>query len=133
MSDNNENRIYKWGFAPGTENVAKKFGMVEEPIRKENISIQDSNSEEKVSQIEEILTGWGNLVKSHFMELDSDLKAQSQSRLEICNGCDMRNWGTCSTQREGRHVVTGEMVRGCGCRLAAKALSPKSSCPLGKW
>ena len=33
----------------------------------------------------------------------------------------------------GKHVVTGELKKGCGCRLAAKALSPGSECPLGKW
>ena len=35
--------------------------------------------------------------------------------------------------KQGIHVVTGQKVRGCGCRLAAKALSPGSVCPLGKW
>ncbi len=85
------------------------------------------------SQIEQILTGWGNYVKSHFVDLAPDLKKESEHRLNICNTCDMRNGGTCSTQKEGIHVVTGKKVRGCGCRLAAKALSPGSVCPLGKW
>ena len=65
------------------------------------------------SVVNQILTGWGNLVKSHFVELSPELKAQSA--------------------KTGKHVVTGQEVRGCGCRLAAKALSPGSVCPLGKW
>tara|TARA_A200000159_G_scaffold76681_1_gene71045 strand:- start:1564 stop:1902 length:339 start_codon:yes stop_codon:yes gene_type:complete len=85
------------------------------------------------SVISQILTGWGNLVKSHFVDLAPELKEQSKNRLLICNTCPMRNGGTCSPNREGKHVVTGETKRGCGCRLAAKALSPGSVCPLGKW
>ena len=85
------------------------------------------------SVVSQILTGWGNLVKSHFVELAPELKAQSSNRLLICNSCDMRNGGTCNPSKTGKHVVTGQEVRGCGCRLAAKALSPGSVCPLGKW
>lgn len=92
-----------------------------------------SAQKKKPSQIEQILTGWGNLVKSHFVELEPELKAEGQKRLEICNSCPMRINGTCSTSRQGRHVKTGVMMNGCGCRLAAKALSPGSECPLGKW
>ena len=85
------------------------------------------------SVVEQILTGWGNLVKSHFVDLEPNLKAESEKRLTTCNSCDMRNGGTCSPNKTGIHVITGEEVRGCGCRLAAKALSPGSVCPLGKW
>jgi len=85
------------------------------------------------SVVSQILTGWGNLVKSHFVELAPELKAQSTNRLLICNSCDMRNGGTCNPSKTGIHVKTGQEVRGCGCRLAAKALSPGSVCPLGKW
>jgi hypothetical protein len=45
----------------------------------------------------------------------------------------MRNGGTCNPNKTGIHVKTGAEIRGCGCRLAAKALSPGSVCPLGKW
>lgn len=85
------------------------------------------------STVEQILTGWGNLVKSHFVDLDEDLKDLSSKRLVACNGCHMRHGGTCSPNKKGIHVVTGAEVKGCGCRLAAKALSPGSVCPLGKW
>ena len=122
-----ETRLYNFGFKPGTENVAKKFGMIRTgpPEPKDN--------SKPPSQIEEILTGWGNYIKSHFVALAPDLKAEGQRRLEICNQCAMRDGGTCSTARQARHLETGEMVRGCGCRLAAKALSPSSVCPIGKW
>lgn len=109
--------------------VAKKFGIIQGEYKNTNKNISKSTP----PIIEQILTGWGNLVKSHFFELEPELKKTGQKRLEICDSCDMRVGGTCSTSRQGRHVVTGEMKNGCGCRLAAKALSPRSQCPLGKW
>lgn len=93
----------------------------------------NSPKPEPPSLISQILTGWGNLVKSHFVDLPEDLKSLSEQRLIVCNGCPMRAGGTCDPRKEGKHVVTGELKSGCGCRLAAKALSPGSSCPLGKW
>ena len=92
-----------------------------------------SAQKKKPSQIEQILTGWGNLVKSHFVDLEPELTHESETRLNICHSCDMRDGGTCNPHKEGIHVVTGAPTRGCGCRLAAKALSPGSVCPLGKW
>ena len=83
--------------------------------------------------VSQILTGWGNLVKSHFVDLDPQLKIISSNRLIICNSCHMRSGGTCDPRKKGIHAVTGEEKTGCGCRLAAKALSPGSECPLGKW
>tara|TARA_B110000483_G_scaffold109655_1_gene133595 strand:+ start:36 stop:392 length:357 start_codon:yes stop_codon:yes gene_type:complete len=85
------------------------------------------------SVVSQILTGWGNRIKSHFVELAPELMALSTNRLLACNACDMRNGGTCNPNKTGIHVKTGAEVRGCGCNLAAKALSPGSSCPLGKW
>jgi hypothetical protein len=123
-----ETRIYKSVWKPGAEDAAKKFGFVspEEIVRK-NVPSKST------PLIEQILTGWGNYVKSHFVELSPELKAESQKRLEICDPCSMRDRGTCSTGKQAKHVVTGKMMKGCGCRLAAKALSPGSVCPLGKW
>lgn len=123
-----ETKIYKNVWKPEAEDVAKKFGF----IRTEDV-VRKNIQKKPVSQIEQILTGWGNYMKSHFVELDPELKAEGQKRLEICNPCDMRNGGSCSTGRQGKHVVTGQLVSGCGCKLAAKALSPGSVCPLGKW
>lgn len=125
--DKKVTRIYKNVWKPGAESAAKKFGF----IKAEDLVHKKTKPDTPI--IEQILTGWGNYMKSHFVELDPELKAEGQKRLEICNPCDMRNGGTCSTGRKGKHVVTGIMTSGCGCRLAAKALSPGSVCPLGKW
>lgn len=128
-----ETRIYKSVWKPGAENAAKKFGFIRtEDVVKKTVK-KTVNKTSSTPLIEQILTGWGNYIKSHFVELDPELKAEGQKRLEICDPCDMRNGGTCSTQKQGIHVVTGKKVNGCGCRLAAKALSPGSVCPLGKW
>ena len=126
-----ETRIYKKGWKPEAENVAKKFGFVK-PGMNPN-SPEGIRKKRQPSQIEQILVGWGNYVKSRFVELSPELKEMGQKRLEICAPCDMRNGGTCSTTRQGKHVITGQIATGCGCHLAAKALSPGSVCPLGKW
>tara|TARA_B100001287_G_scaffold272331_1_gene273871 strand:+ start:1046 stop:1426 length:381 start_codon:yes stop_codon:yes gene_type:complete len=122
-----ETKMYNFGFKEGTEDIAKKFGMIKTGPPEPN------NEAKPPSQIEQILTGWGNYIKSHFVSLAPELQAEGQRRLEICHSCAMRDRGTCSTQRQARHLKTGEMTRGCGCRLAAKALSPGSVCPIGKW
>ncbi len=124
-----ETKVYKTIWKKGADEAAKKFGFIrpEDVVRKQHAEANNTPI------IEQILTGWGNYVKSHFVELAPELKAEGQKRLEICNSCSMRDRGTCSTARRGKHVITGEMMKGCGCKLAAKALSPKSVCPLGKW
>ena len=124
----------------GLENAAKRYsfnGNVSgvPPKKQETYRIGHKKpaGAKPPSQLEQIFTGWGNYIKSHFVDLSPDLKEEGEKRLKICHTCDMRNGGTCSTQRMGKHVVTGELKKGCGCRLAAKALSPGSECPLGKW
>lgn len=124
----------------GLEEAAKRYsfnGKVGSSSRPEEETYHIGHKKPKdvkpPSQIEQILTGWGNYVKSHFVDLKPELKEESEKRLKICHSCDMRIGGTCSPQKMGKHVVTGELKKGCGCRLAAKALSPGSSCPLGKW
>jgi|TARA_B110000240_G_scaffold196454_1_gene248661 hypothetical protein len=120
-----ETRIYKNGWKPDAAEAAKKFGFV----KSDDIVYK----KRAPSTIDQIMTGWGNLVKSHFVDLEPELKKESERRLKICDGCDMRSGGTCSTNKETAHLKTGVMTRGCGCRLAAKALSPESECPVGKW
>lgn len=116
-----------------TEKKTQNYSLNDKYSFKGTIGDAPKQENKPPSVVSQILTGWGNLVKSHFVELDPELKAQSTNRLLICNSCDMRNGGTCSPSKIGIHVVTGLEVRGCGCRLAAKALSPGSVCPLGKW
>ena len=123
----------------GLEDAAKRYsfnGKIGQVKKEETYQIghkKPKGNGKPPSQLEQIFTGWGNYIKSHFVDLSPELKKESEKRLKICHTCDMRNGGTCSTQRMGKHVVTGELKRGCGCRLAAKALSPGSECPLGKW
>ena len=86
-----------------------------------------------MSQINEILTGWGNIVKDYFNALDPVTKLISKRRLEICHVCHMRDGNFCSKKRLGENIITGEQTKGCGCNLSAKAVSPESQCPLSKW
>jgi len=82
--------------------------------------------------IKEILNGWANLIKDTFNELDAEAKNLSESRLSICNNCDIRLGNICNPSKVGKHV-DGSIRRGCGCNIAAKSMSKKSRCPLGKW
>ena len=84
-------------------------------------------------KLKEILDGWGNYAKDKIKILDPALKQMSKHRLLICDECEMSTFGMCSPLKEGVLVITGQTVKGCGCGLAAKTLSPTSRCPLGKW
>lgn len=86
-----------------------------------------------MGKINEILDGWGNLIKDQFNALDSDIKELSESRLEKCNQCDLRVGNLCSPLKFGINIETNEIKSGCGCNLSAKTLSEWSKCPLGKW
>jgi hypothetical protein len=86
-----------------------------------------------MSQIINILEGWGNVVRNHFDMLDSDTKSTSTSRLVHCDNCDLRTSNSCDTDKYGYHVKTGKRTYGCGCNIAAKTLARNSECPLGKW
>lgn len=86
-----------------------------------------------MSKLNEILTGWANTVKDRFDMLDPEVKLISEERLNICNECPMRNGSICDPRRFGQNVKTGVLMRGCGCNLLAKTMSPSSKCPLDKW
>ena len=86
-----------------------------------------------MGQIHEILTGWGNVVKERLGTLDTETRIMGVQRMMICDECPMRDGNRCDPNRWGYHVETKERVRGCGCALSAKTLSPESKCPLGKW
>ena len=86
-----------------------------------------------MSQLIEILEGWGNVIKDQFNAVDPVTKAISKKRLELCDPCGLRQGNTCSPQIYGYHVITEKRVNGCGCNISAKKLSPSSQCPLGKW
>lgn len=83
--------------------------------------------------MEEIITGWANVIKDKFDLLDESTKEIAQYRMAHCTTCTMRIDNTCSKARQGANVKTLETVSGCGCNLSAKTLSPNSQCPLSKW
>ena len=89
-------------------------------------------SSENNTQIEQIITGWANVVKDRFNLLDPNVKALSESRLFSCDVCIMRTGNKCDPSKIGTHEKTGHATRGCGCNISAKTLSPRSVCPLGK-
>ena len=87
----------------------------------------------KVDQVKEILTGWGNVFLNEFNSLNPNTKAEAERRLKICESCPVRSGRVCSKMKEGNNVITNQLTVGCGCNLRAKAASPASKCPLGKW
>jgi hypothetical protein len=86
-----------------------------------------------MGQLKEILDGWGNRIKDSFGILDEEIKQMAQIRLEQCNTCSMRSGNTCDPNKQLKHIITEQVVNGCGCNIAAKTLSPDSECPAGKW
>ena len=86
-----------------------------------------------MSKINEILSGWANLIKGNFGQLDNEVKKISEERLNICDSCDIRLGSICDPRKYGIHIKTGKLTRGCGCNIAAKTMSVNSKCPIGKW
>lgn len=86
-----------------------------------------------MGKLNEILDGWGNLVKNTFGILDEQTKKIAEQRLLHCDVCHIRTVNTCDPNKAIEHVQTKEWVRGCGCNISAKTLSRKSKCPAGKW
>jgi len=86
-----------------------------------------------MGQLKEILDGWGNRIKDSFGLLNEEIKIMAEIRLEQCNSCSMRTNNVCDPNKKLKHIVTEQLVNGCGCNIAAKTLSPDSECPAGKW
>ena len=86
-----------------------------------------------MSKLYEILDGWGNRIKDNFGMLDPNIKQIASERLHLCNDCPLRVANTCSYTKSAEHIVTKKITKGCGCDIIAKAMSPTSSCILGKW
>jgi len=85
-----------------------------------------------MSQLNEIINGWANVVKDKIGTLDPKIKQLAENRLLLCNSCNMRIENTCSTKRVGINKITKKETTGCGCNISAKTLSPESKCPLRK-
>lgn len=86
-----------------------------------------------MGKLNEILDGWANVIKSNFGILDEQTRQLSERRLLHCHSCYMRSSNICDPNKVIKHVRTEQIVRGCGCNIAAKTLSRKSECPAGKW
>ena len=80
-----------------------------------------------------ILQGWGRLLFRDFDSLDPEVQERAKTRMQICDQCPIRQGSTCDSNTIGKHVVTGQLVKGCGCQLRAKVLASNSKCPFGKW
>jgi len=87
----------------------------------------------ETSQISQILIGWGNRIKDKFGLLDEKTKEISRERLLLCNVCDMRSGNTCDPRKQMMNKHTGNLVKGCGCNISAKSMSPEPACPLYIW
>ena len=83
--------------------------------------------------INNIINGWGNLIKDKFGLLDNQTRAIATKRLSICNECSIRSVGVCNPTKNTINIKSGKVVKGCGCVIAAKALDAASYCPAGKW
>ena len=83
--------------------------------------------------INNIINGWGNLIKDKFGLLDSQTKGMATKRLTICNDCNIRSVAICNPTKKIINVRTGVQVNGCGCLISAKVLDQASYCPAGKW
>lgn len=86
-----------------------------------------------MSKLNEIISGWANLIKDKINTLDPNIKRMAENRLLICNMCHMRVGNACSTKKIGINEITKLETKGCGCNISAKTLSPESKCPLSKW
>jgi len=86
-----------------------------------------------MGKLNEILDGWGNLIKSNFGLLDEKYRLMAEKRLILCNSCPIRTNNTCDPNKMILNKKNNQMVSGCGCNISAKTLSPQSQCPAGKW
>ena len=86
-----------------------------------------------MGKLKEILDGWGNVLKDKFGTLNEETKIMAEIRIEQCHSCSNRRGNVCDPTKQIKHIVTEQMVWGCGCNLTAKTLSPDSECPAGKW
>ena len=84
-------------------------------------------------QINQIIEGWGNLVKDKLNLLHPPIKAVAESRLKICDACSIRKNNICDTNQTITNIQTKKLVKGCGCNIAAKTLAMAAQCPAGKW
>lgn len=91
-----------------------------------------------MSRLLEIAAGWYNMINS-----TRPLQEMARARLEVCEECPEKvelnglAAAVISLANSANSVADNSKpiyrCGICGCALSAKALSPDSSCPLGKW
>ena len=84
-------------------------------------------------EINQILEGWGNLIKDRLNLLHPPIKAVAEIRLQHCDKCSIRKNNICDPNGIITNVITKKEVKGCGCNIAAKTLAMGAACPAGKW
>jgi len=57
----------------------------------------------------------------------------AKARLSICESCPIYINGRCDRDSTIEHMVTGEIVKGCGCNMKTKVYCEECSCPAEKW
>lgn len=75
-----------------------------------------------MSILSEIYAGWKN-----FIFENPKVEAEAKRRIEICAGNEEKQLKKCDHFRDNKTCAK------CGCYMPAKARSPKSTCPAGKW
>lgn len=81
-----------------------------------------------------------NIIKGWFKKLIVDKlslipyheKQQQIIRYSHCQNCPLNTNGWCDTSKEELDIY-GNLVKGCGCELIAKTLSPNEHCPRSLW
>lgn len=84
-------------------------------------------------QLNQIIEGWGNLVKDKLNLLAPPIKETAEARLKICDVCPIRKNNVCDPNQIITNVRTKKPVKGCGCNIAAKTLAITAKCPADKW
>lgn len=80
-----------------------------------------------------IIKGWfRKLILKPFNILPQHEILQSKIRKSFCDNCPLNTNGWCDSSKEAEDI-NGEIVKGCGCELEAKQLSPKEHCPRLLW
>lgn len=81
----------------------------------------------------QVIDGFSNLFLSELHLLPQKEQEAYAGRYERCINCSIRVGNVCDPNQSRPHAVTGEIVHGCGCNLAASTKSPRKSCPAGEW
>lgn len=85
----------------------------------------------------------GQIIHGHFNEITGQHKNLKHERIEICKTCPIYSpilGGICNNKlwinsdtQDVSTVQKDGYVRGCGCRIQAKASLPNAKCIINKW